>query len=147
MQRAKEKIAQQAGERPRTEGFDLEDSTSTTSTSTAPQEVLDSQGAIVLAKAEDSRWEAEEEEEEEDDDDDAEDDSPCAPPSSTTAATIPTDTMDMMTYEIVGDDATVDSTVVEEEREVVADISSSYDGGKGTAKEEQEKQKGDPDPW
>jgi hypothetical protein len=32
--------------------------------------------------------------------------------------------MDMITYEVVADDATADSTVVEDEREVVADSSS-----------------------
>ena len=56
----------------------------------------------------------------------AEEDTPDAPLSTTTATAIPTDTVDMMTYEVPSDDATVDSTVVEEEREVlVADSSSS----------------------
>ena len=87
--------------------------------------MLDSQGAIVLAKAEDSsRWEAEEEDKE----DGNEDADAYAPPSSsTTADTIPSDTMHMIAYEVVSDDATVDSTVVKEEkREVVVDDSSSY---------------------
>lgn len=132
--KAKQKLAEQAGSKiegkdPPNEGFDLENSISTTSSlstsDTAPQEVLDSQGAIVLAKAEDSsRWEAEEEEKE----DGNEDADAYAPPSSsTTADTIPSDTMHMIAYEVVSDDATVDSTVVKEEkREVVVDDSSSY---------------------
>jgi hypothetical protein len=141
MQRAKEKIAEQAGSNPRTEGFDREDSVSTTSSLstsiTAPQEVLDSQGAIVLAKAEDSRWEAEEEVGDNDADG-------HAPPSSTAAAaTIPTDTMDKMTYEVVADDASVDSTAVEKEREVAVDDSCSSSSHDDVDDGDNEEQVGD----
>jgi hypothetical protein len=145
MQRAKEKIAEQAGERgPRTEGFDREDSISTSSSTSQAQEVVSANraGGVAITVKDSSR----DTEEEEGEHHNAEnDDTPEVPPSSTTtAATIPSDTMNMATYEEVGDDATVDSTVVNEEREVVADnSSSSYDEGKGTA--EEEKQKGDPD--
>jgi hypothetical protein len=99
-----------------------------------------------MAVAKDSSRDTGEQEEEGIDDDATDGNTPTAPDapyssSTTTAATIPSDTMDIMTYDIVSDDATVDSTVVDEEREVVAD-SSSYDDGKGI---EEEKQKGDPE--
>jgi hypothetical protein len=44
--------------------------------------------------------------------------------------------VDVKTYEVAAEYATVDSTVVEEEREVLAD-SSSYDDGNGTAAAEE----------
>ena len=67
--------------------------------------------------------------EEEDDDDSADNDVDApgtiddASSTATTANTIPTDTVDMMTYEVVGEYSTVDSTAVDEEREVVAESS------------------------
>jgi hypothetical protein len=145
---------------PQAEGFDHEDSISTissTTSNTAPQEAVDSQGAIALVVAEeDSSKDTEGEEEEGEDDDDADArqsiapyaPSPSTPTSTSAAATIPTDTMDKMAYEVVADDATLDSTSVEKEREVAVEddnSSPSYDDGKGTSEEEQEKQKGKQD--
>jgi transcriptional regulator with XRE-family HTH domain len=145
LEKAKERLAEQAdgsgsktegGTDPQIGGFDPENSIPTSTTSslstsdTAPQEVLDSRGAIVLAKAEDSSTREAEEEEEEEEVDDHDADAYAPPSSSTTADTIPSDAMHMITYEVVADDATVDSTVVKEEkREVVVDdsSSSSYD--------------------
>jgi hypothetical protein len=90
---------------------------------------------------------------EEEDDDDTDVDAACASdvssssPSPTTAYIVPSNNdMHVVTYGLIVDDRIVDSTVVEEEREVlVADSSSSYADRKGTVEEGEEKQKGDPD--
>ena len=57
-----------------------------------------------MAKAEDSRWDTEGEQEEDGYDADVGAAvAPDAPPASTTAATLPSDTLDMITYEVVGE--------------------------------------------
>ncbi|MDQ4066371.1 MAG: hypothetical protein M3114_02150, partial [Thermoproteota archaeon] len=89
-----------------------------------PQEVVGPQGAMGLAMAEEDSRHTEEVEK---DDVDATADAADAPGSTddasstaTTTNTIPTDTLDMMAYEAPSDDATVDSTVMKEEREVIS---------------------------
>jgi hypothetical protein len=155
---------------PQAGGFGQENSVSTSSLSTAPQEAVYSRGAIALAMAEDSSRDTEEEKEEEEG---YGDDSPHAPEdasSSTTAAatTIPTDTIDMMAYEVVCDDSSVGSTAVQEaktvveestDRRILADLDSNSDSlkdptdclnGKGKNSKANDNnsdkvQKGDPD--
>jgi hypothetical protein len=73
-------------------------------------------------------------EEEEKEDDDANSDASIAPdgPSvfssspSITAATIPSDNVDFITYELIADGPNVHSTIIEEKREVLVVADSSF---------------------
>jgi hypothetical protein len=124
MQRAKEKIAEQADSKPRTEGFDPTNSISTYQDSTTTQvAVVDSDGAMAIAVGDSSLDTPREEIE------DVDADASDAPPPSPTnaAATIPSDTIDMSIYELSAD-TTVDSSAVEEEEEEDSSSSAStYD--------------------
>jgi hypothetical protein len=101
----------------------------------APQETVDSRGATVTAMAmeESASLDTPGEEKEEEHEGCADTDCPYGlnPSSSsftspTTADIVPSDNnMHMVTYGLIVDDRTVDSTVVDEEREVVADTSTA----------------------